>query len=88
MHMLKTLSVLAFGWVLLAGCGANKDESAAQTDAPSPTVETPDPLPADTTAPADATSTMPSDQPDPAMSDSLPTDDKPPPSEPAPPPNR
>ena len=26
MNMLKTLIVLAFGSVLLAGCGANKDE--------------------------------------------------------------
>ena len=88
MYMLKTLSVVAFGSVLLVGCGANKDESAAQTDTPTPAVETVDPLPADMTAPADSTGMTPSDQPDPAMSDTLPTDDKPPPTEPAPPPNR
>ena len=86
MNVLKTLTVLAFGSVLLAGCGAKKDESAAQTGTPSPAVETPAP-PADTMSPADTTGTMPSDQPAPATSDSLPTDEQPPPEEPAPPPN-
>ena len=86
MNMLKTLIVLAFGSALLAGCGAKKDESAAQTDTPSPAVETPAAPPADEIAPADTTDTMPSDEADPAMSDSLPTDEKPPPPEPAPPP--
>jgi PBP1b-binding outer membrane lipoprotein LpoB len=85
MNMLKTLTVLAFGSVLLAGCGANKDESAAETSTPSPAVETPAPAPEDTMYPADTTETMPSDESDPAMSDTLPTDDEPPPPEPAPP---
>lgn len=88
MYILKTLAVLAFGSVLLAGCGANKDESAAETGTPSPAVETPDAVSEDTTSPADSTGMTPSDAPDPAMSDTLPTDDKPPPTEPAPPPNR
>jgi PBP1b-binding outer membrane lipoprotein LpoB len=79
MNMLKTLTVLAFGSVLLAGCGANKDESAA--------VETPAPPPEDTMYPADTTDTLPSDESDPAMSDTLPTAEEPPPLEPSPPPN-
>jgi PBP1b-binding outer membrane lipoprotein LpoB len=87
MNILKTLSVLAFGSVLLAGCGAKKDESTAETATPSPVVETPAPPPEDTMSPADTTDTMPSDEPDPAMSDTLPTDEQPPPPEPAPPPN-
>jgi PBP1b-binding outer membrane lipoprotein LpoB len=87
MNMLKTLIALAFGSVLLAGCGANKDEPAAQTGTPSPAVEEPAPPPEDTASPADTTDTMPSDEPDPAMSDTLPTDEQPPPPEPAPPPN-
>jgi PBP1b-binding outer membrane lipoprotein LpoB len=86
MNMLKTLALLAFGSVLLAGCGAKKDESAAQTDTDSPAVESPAPPPEDTMSPADTTDTMPSDEPDPAMSDTLPTDEQPPPPEPAPPP--
>jgi PBP1b-binding outer membrane lipoprotein LpoB len=85
MNMLKTLTLLAFGSVLLAGCGAREDESAAQTDAAPPAVESPAPPPEDSVSPADATDTMPSDEAEPAMSDSLPTDKKPPP--PAPPPN-
>jgi PBP1b-binding outer membrane lipoprotein LpoB len=85
MNMLKTFAVLAFGSVLIAGCGAHKDESAAQTDAPTPAVETPAPPPEDSVSPADTTDTMPSDEAEPAMSDSLPTDKKPPP--PAPPGN-
>ena len=87
MNTLKILTVLAIGSVLLAGCGAHKDESTAQTGAPSPAVETPAPPPEDSESPADATDAMPADEPDPAMSDSLPTDDKPPPTEPAPPPS-
>ncbi len=86
MNILKTLTVLAFGSVLLAGCGANKDESSAQTGMPSPAVDTPAPPPEDTMSPADTTDTMPSDEPDPAMSDTLPTSEEPPPIEPAPPP--
>lgn len=77
MNILKTLTALVFGSVFLAGCGANKDESAAQTGRPSE----------DTTSPADTTDTMPSDEPAPAMSDELPTDEQPPPTEPSPPPN-
>lgn len=77
MNIQKTLAVLAFGSVLLAGCGANEDEPAAQTQPASPAVETPAPLPEDTS---------PSDVADPAMSDTLPTGDQPPPSEPPPPP--
>jgi len=88
MNTLKALTVLAFGSLLLAGCGAQKDESAAQTGAPSPAVETPATPPEDSVSPADTTDTMPSDEPEPAMSDSLPTGDKPPPVEPAPPPGR
>ena len=87
MNMLKTLIVLAFGSVLLAGCGAKKDEPTAQTGTPSPAVEEPAPPPEDTASPAGTTDTMPSDEPDPAMSDTLPTDEQPPPPEPAPPPN-
>ncbi len=75
MNILKTLTGLVFGSVLLAGCGANKDESAAQTGTPSE----------DTTSPADATDTIHSDEPAPAMSDELPTGEQPPPTEPAPP---
>ena len=78
MNILKTLTVLAFGSVLLAGCGGHKDESAA--------VEAPPPPPEDTMSPADTTDTLPSDEPDSAMSDTLPTDEEPPPVEPAPPP--
>jgi len=88
MDILKTLSVLAIGSVLLAGCDANRDDSAAQTDTPSPAVETPaSPPPDDTAYPADEPGTLPSDEPAPSMSDSLPTDEQPPPPEPAPPPN-
>ncbi len=83
MNILKTLTVLAFGSVLLAGCGAKKDESAAQTDLPSPAVETP--VPEDTMSPADTTGTMPSEEPAPATSDTLPTTEEPPPTEPPPP---
>src|SRR5262245_55497095 len=39
MSMLKSLIVLTFGSLLLGGCGAHEDESAAQTDTPSPAVE-------------------------------------------------
>ena len=85
MTILKTLTVLAFGSVLLAGCGASEDESATQADTPSPAVETPAPAPEDTMSPADTTDTMPSEEADPAMSDTLPTDEQPPPPEPAPP---
>ncbi len=87
MNILKTLTALAFGSVLLAGCGAKKDESAAQADAPSPAVEAPASIPEDTMLPADTTGTMPSDEPAPATSDTLPTGEEPPPTEPAPPPN-
>jgi hypothetical protein len=86
MNMLKTLTVLIFGSVLLAGCGSHEDESAAQTGAPSPAAETPASPAEDSVSPADAADSMPSDQAEPAMSDSLPTGDKPPPPEPAPPP--
>ena len=86
MNMLKTFAMLAFGSVLLAGCGSHEDESAAQTGAPSPAIETPTPPAEDAVSPADATEIVPSDEAGPAMSDSLPTGDKPPPSEPAPPP--
>ena len=86
MNTLKLFTVLAFGSVLLAGCGTHKDESDAQTGAPSPAVETPASPAEDSVSPADTTDTMPSDEAEPAMSDSLPTGDKPPPPEPAPPP--
>jgi hypothetical protein len=82
--MLKTLIVLAFGSLLLTGCGADQDESAAETDTPSP-VETPDYSPEDETSPADTADTMPADEPDPAMSDTLPKADEPPPVVPSPP---
>ena len=87
MNILKAFTALAFGSLLLAGCGANKDESTAQTGTPSPAVETPAQPADDMTYPADTTDTMPSDETDPAMSDTLPTDEQPPPVEPAPPPN-
>ena len=87
MNVLKTLPVLAFGSVLLAACGAHKDESTVQTDEPSPAVETPATPADDSMAPADTTEAMPSDEPSNAVSDSLPKTDKPPPVEPSPPPN-
>ena len=80
MNILKTLAVLAFGSMLLAGCGEQKDESAA--------VDAPASPPGDEISPADTTDTMPSDEADPAMSDTLPTTEEPPPPEPAPPPGR
>jgi len=86
MNIAKTFSVLAFGSVLLAGCGANKNEPAAQTGPASPAVETPAPLPEDMTTPADSTDTVPAGEPDPVISDTLPPGQQPPPSEPAPPP--
>ena len=85
MMMLKTLMVLTFGSVLLAGCGANKDESAAQTGTPASAAETPASPPENDMAPADSTDTMPPGEEEPAMSDSLPTSEKPPPVVPAPP---
>jgi len=90
--MVKTLTALAIGSVLLAGCGANKDDDATvQTDTPSPAAEPAAPLPEDTTSPADTTGVTPSDgmtpsdEPAPATSDTLPTTEEPPPSEPPPP---
>jgi hypothetical protein len=85
MDILKKVTVLAFSSVLLAGCGAQNDESAAQTGTPSAADEAPIAPPEDTASPADTTDTMPSDEADPAMSDTLPTDEQPPPVEPAPP---
>ena len=85
MNMLKTLAVLALGSAFLAGCGAGKDENAAQTDTPSPAAETPAATPGDEMSPADTTDAMPSDEADPAMSDTLPTAEEPPPVVPAPP---
>ena len=85
--MLKALALLALGSAILAGCGAKKDESAAQTETPAPTAETGAPAPEEPTYPADTTDTMPSDEAAPATSDTLPTDEQPPPTEPAPPPN-
>ncbi len=83
--MLKTLAVLTLGSAFIVGCGAGKDESAAQSDTPSPADESPAYLPQDETSPAD---TLPSDEPSPAMSDTLPTAEDPPPLEPEPPPGR
>ena len=83
--MLKTLALLTFGSVLLAGCGAGKDESGSQADTPSPAIETPAATPTDETSPADATDAVPTDEADPAMSDTLPTAEEPPPVVPAPP---
>ena len=83
--MFKTLIALAFGSLLVAGCGAKKDEAAVQTDTPSPAMEEPAPLPEDTMTPADTTDAMPSDEPAPATSDTLPTTEEPPPTEPPPP---
>ena len=77
--MLKTLAILALGSAFLVACGADKDESSVETDTPSPAVEMPAP-------PTDATESMPSDEPGPAISDTLPTTEEPPPPEPAPPP--
>jgi hypothetical protein len=85
MNILTSVSVLAFGSMLLVGCGAQKDESAAQTNTPA--AEAPASSPEDAAYPADETGTMPSDEADPAMSDTLPTAEQPPPTEPAPPPN-
>lgn len=86
--MLKTLMVLALGSAFLAGCGAQKDESAAETGTPSPAVDAPESPPGDEISPADTTDAVPSDDADPAMSDTLPTAEDPPPLEPAPPPGR
>ena len=87
MNTLKTLAALAFGSVLLAGCGAHQDESTAQTDESSAAAELPAPPADDSVSPADTTDVMPSDEPENAVSDSLPKTDKPPPVEPSPPPN-
>jgi hypothetical protein len=87
MNVLKTIPVLAFGSVLLAGCGARQDESAAQMDESSPAVESPAPPADDSSSQADTTDVTPSDEPENAVSDSLPKTDKPPPVEPSPPPN-
>ena len=81
MNNFKTLTVLALGSALLAGCGARQDEAAAETDVNSPAAE----VPVDEMAPEPAEA-LPSDEADPAMSDTLPTADKPPPSQPPPPP--
>jgi hypothetical protein len=86
MNSLKTFMALAFGSVLLAGCGASKDESADQTDTPSPAVDTSVPQAGEDISPADLTDPVPTDEPDPAMSDTLPTGEQPPPPEPPPPP--
>ena len=86
--MLKTLAVLALGSAFLAGCGSDKDETDAQTDAPSPAIDTPAATPGDETSPAETTDAVPTDESDPAMSDTLPTTEEPPPLEPAPPPGR
>ena len=85
MNMLNTLALLALGSAFLAGCGAGKDETAAETDTPSPAVETPAATPGDEVSPADTTDAVPSDEADPAMSDTLPTAEEPPPVVPAPP---
>ena len=87
MNMLKTLTVLALGSAYLVGCGANKDETAAQTDSASPAAETPAAPSGDEISPADTTDISPSEEPAPAMSDTLPTTEEPPPPEPAPPPS-
>jgi hypothetical protein len=81
MNLFKTLAALMLGSALLGGCGAQNDESAAQSETPSPAVETGEEM-----SPADTTDAMPSDEADPAMSDTLPTAENPPPTEPAPPP--
>jgi hypothetical protein len=83
--MLKILTVLTFGSVLLIGCGGHQEESAAETETPAPAVETPAYPSGDEVAPVDATGTAPSNEPDPAMSDTLPTAEEPPPVEPSPP---
>ena len=51
MTILKALATLALGSAILAGCGAKKDESAAQTETPAPAAETTAPAPADPTYP-------------------------------------
>jgi hypothetical protein len=81
MNMLKPLMMLVLGSTILGGCGAREDDSSAQTEAPAPAAE----APVDETAPADTTGVAPSDEADPAMSDSLPTAEEPPPPEPSPP---
>ncbi len=86
MNKYKTLALLALGSALLSGCGARQEEPAAEADTTTPAAEMPvTEVPADETYPA-GTETLPSDAADPAMSDTLPTTDKPPPSEPPPPP--
>jgi PBP1b-binding outer membrane lipoprotein LpoB len=72
MNPLKPLALLAFSTLLLAGCNAHKDDTAAQTETPAPAADMPPP-------PTDPSSTMPSDEPAPASSDTLPTDEQPPP---------
>jgi hypothetical protein len=78
MKLPETFALLVLGSVLLAGCGTREDEAAAEPDAPAPAVETPA---------AEATDVPPADEADPAMSDTLPTDDDPPPVVPSPDPN-
>ncbi len=87
MNLFKTLPLLAFGALLMAGCGTHQDQKAAQETTPSPAVETPAPPPEDSTSPADTTDVMPSDEPAPATTDTLPPDEQQPSDEPAPPPN-
>jgi hypothetical protein len=87
MNVLKTIPMLAFGSVLLAGCGAHQDESTAQTDESSHAVESPASPADDSSSQADTTDVTPSDEQENAVSDSLPKTDKPPPVEPSPPPN-
>jgi hypothetical protein len=86
MNMLKTLAVLALGSAFLAGCGADRDETDARTDAPSPAIDTPAVTPGEESPPAETTDAVPTDEADPAMSDTLPTAEDPPPVVPAPPP--
>jgi hypothetical protein len=88
MGQLRKLTVLAFGAVLVAACGTEREDSAAQTAPPSSDAEMQATTPDDVLSPADSTDTMPPGEPDPAMSDTLPTAEDPPPAEPSPPPSR
>lgn len=91
MNLIKPIALLAFGGVLLAGCG-QKDRAAEEAQLPDPATATETAPP-----PADPAYSMPNaDEPAPASSDTLPNESSPPPDasgspdttqQPPPPPN-
>lgn len=82
MILSKTAMWLLCGAALLSACDAQQDEPAAE---PTSEVEPTGSPPAAPGLPPPSDSTMPSEEPEPAMADELPTSPNPPPSEPKPP---